>query len=71
MSDGSRTIRVDVERDVLAALPGSPRTKQEYRQRLALYRRQFGQIATAKYEEGEFETEVRVAVVRIGKNDIV
>jgi hypothetical protein len=71
MADGHKTIRVDVGRDVLAQIGGPPlRGKEAYMERLASYRRHFARIATLKYREGRYRSEVRVLVVNITRGDI-
>lgn len=70
MADDDKTIRVDVAQDVLARTEGPPPvSKDEYVMRLIRYRRQFAQIAGVKYDDGQFEKEVNVLVVRITGDD--
>ena len=71
MADGNKTIRVDVGQDLLARLDfPPPASKDEFLERLVRCRRYFTQIATAKYQEGQFEQEVNVLVVRIAETDL-
>jgi hypothetical protein len=71
LADGDTTVRVDVSRDVLARLGhAAPNCTRECVQRLQRYRSKFAQIAAAKYDEGEFESEVNVLVVRIATDDL-
>ena len=72
MADENRTIRVDVPTDLLARIEGRPPTStDEYVARLMRFRSQFGQIARMKYEDGQFEKEVNVLVVRITADDLL
>ena len=70
MADEDRTVRVDIHRDVLAAIGPPPKTKADYVERLWQRRRQFEQIAALKYEDGEYREEVSVLVVNITQSDI-
>ena len=47
-----------------------PMTKAQYVKRLLRYRARFAQIASAKYDEGLFDSEVNVLVVRISASDL-
>ena len=72
MADEGKTIRVDVSQDLLARLEGSPPASRDaYLECLVRYRRYFAQIAAAKYDEGNYEPEVNVLVVRISDSDLV
>lgn len=72
MADGDRTIRVDVCRDLLARIDGPPHNSRDgYIEQLMRHRRQFAQIAAAKYDEGQYEPEVKVFVVRIAVDDLL
>jgi hypothetical protein len=71
MADNDRTVRVDVCQRLLASLDEpAPTTKAQYAQRLLRYRSRFAQIASAKYDEGQFNHEVNVFVVRISALDL-
>jgi hypothetical protein len=72
MLDGDRIIRVDVSRELLARIDSPPPdSKEGYIKRLKRHRRQLARIATAKYNEGQYEPEVRVLVVRIAADDMI
>ena len=72
MADDDKTVRVDVGQDVLARIEGSPpKTQDAYRKRLTRYMQQFAQIAAFKYDEGLYEPEVNVLVVRITATDLI
>jgi len=71
MMDSSKTVRVDVCQRLLASLEQpAPTTKAQYSKRLLTYRTRLAQIASAKYDEGEFEPEVNVLVVRLTAQDL-
>jgi len=71
MLDNGKTVRVDVCQRLLAGLEEPvPATKAQYAQRLLRYRARFAQIASAKYDEGQFDSEVNVLVVRITALDL-
>jgi hypothetical protein len=71
MTDNDKTVRVDVCQRLLASLEEPmPMTKALYVKRLLRYRARFAQIASAKYDEGQFDTEVNVRVVRISASDL-
>jgi hypothetical protein len=71
MTDNDKTVRVDVCQRLLASLEEPmPMTKAQYVNRLQRYRARFAQIASAKYDEGLFDTEVNVLVVRISASDL-
>jgi hypothetical protein len=71
MADNDRTVRVDVCQRLLASLEEpAPTTKAQYAKRLLRYRSRFAQIASAKYDEGQFDLEVNVLVVRISALDL-
>lgn len=71
MVDNERTVRVDVCQRLLASLEEPvPTTKAQYAKRLLRYRARFAQIASAKYDEGLFDFEVNVFVVRISALDL-
>ena len=71
MADDNRTVRVDVSQDLLARIDGPPASKSGYVERLMRHQRQFAQIAAAKYDEGQYEAEVQVLVVRIEAHDLI
>ena len=71
MTDKERTVRVDVCQRLLASLEEPvPASRSDYATRLLRYRTRFAQIASAKYDEGQFATEVNVLVVRITDHDL-
>jgi hypothetical protein len=71
MADHGKTIRVDVSQDVLAKIGGSvPKTKAGFVRRLIQHRQRFAQIASFKYDEGDYRPEVRVLVVDITQADL-
>ncbi len=71
MVDNDKTVRVDVCQRLLAKLEQpAPASKAQYAKRLLRYRARFAQIASAKYDEGQFDTEVNVRVVRISAGDL-
>jgi lysyl-tRNA synthetase class II len=71
MTDNERTVRVDVCQRLLASLEEPvPSSKAQYAKRLLRYRARFAQIASAKYDEGLFASEVNVLVVRITAGDL-
>ena len=71
MMDSNKIVRVDVCQRLLASLgEPSPTTKAQYSERLLSYRTRLAQIASAKYDEGEFELEVNVRVVRLTAEDL-
>jgi hypothetical protein len=71
MADKDRTVRVDINRDLLESIGGpSPKTKDGYIERLVKHRRKFEQIAAHKYDEGEYRAEVGVLVVDITPSDL-
>jgi hypothetical protein len=71
MQDQDKTVRVDVCQRLLASLEEPvPRTKAQFAKRLLRYRSRFAQIASAKYDEGQFDLEVNVFVVRITALDL-
>src|SRR5262245_20416589 len=71
MADDQRTVRVDVSKELLVRMGSSlPQSGDEYIWELNRYRRQFEQIAAAKYDEGLFHYEVRVLVVQITEADL-
>ena len=72
MEDGPMTVRVDVSQDLLARVGGHQCVSQQERVgRLERHKRRFAQIAAAKYDEGRYESEVNVLVVRIGVDDVI
>ncbi len=72
MEDGGTTVRVDVSQDLLAKVGGSQcGSRQERVGLLKRHKRGFAQIAAAKYDEGRYESEVNVLVVRIGLDDVI
>jgi hypothetical protein len=71
MVDDGKTVRVDVPQDMLARTEGSPPvSKDQLVERLIRYRQHFAQIAGVKYDDGQFEEEVNVLVVRITGDDL-
>jgi hypothetical protein len=71
MADHDKTVRVDVCQRLLASLEDPvPMTKAQYARRLLRYRSRFAQIASVKYDEGQFDPEVNVLVVRISAVDL-
>jgi hypothetical protein len=71
MTDGDRTIRIDVSRELLARIESPPpNSKDEYIKRLKRHRQQLARIARAKYKDGQYKPEVRVLVVRIAPDDL-
>jgi hypothetical protein len=71
MTDNDRTVRVDVCQRLLASLEEpAPTSKAQYASRLLRYRSRFAQIASVKYDEGRFDFEVNVRVVRITADDL-
>jgi hypothetical protein len=71
MTDNERTVRVDVCQRLLASLEEpAPSSKAQYAKCLLRYRARFAQIASAKYDEGLFASEVNVLVVRITAGDL-
>lgn len=71
MTDHDKTVRVDVCQRLLAGLEQpTPTTKAQFTERLLRYRPRFAQIASAKYDEGQFELEVNVLVVRVTARDL-
>jgi ribosomal protein L31 len=72
MEDGPMTVRVDVSQDLLAKVSGNQCvSRQERVGRVERHKRRFAQIAAAKYDEGRYESEVNVLVVRIGVDDVI
>jgi hypothetical protein len=71
MTDGARTVRVDIDQGMLARLE-SPiaRTRTAYKERLLRHLRRFSRIATRKYRAGSFKNEVRMLVVTITPDDL-
>jgi len=71
MHDDHKTVRVDVCQRLLAGLEEpAPTTKAQFANRLLRYRARFAQIASVKYDEGQFDPEVNVLVVRITAQDL-
>lgn len=71
MTDTDKTVCVDVCQQLLASLDGPRLTiKQAYVKRLLSYRSELAQIAIAKYEEGQFQRQVNVLVVRVTAGDL-
>jgi hypothetical protein len=71
-AEKEKTIRADVGRDLLARVEGPPPdTTVGYIERLTRYRRKFAEIASAKYDEGRYEPEVKVFVVRVTEADLL
>lgn len=71
MTDNDKTVRVDVCQRLLASLEEpAPTSRAQYAKRLLRYRSRFAQIASAKYDEGQFDLEVNVFVVRISAVDL-
>jgi hypothetical protein len=71
MTDNEKTVRVDVCQRLLASLEEpAPTSKAQYARLLLRYRSRFAQIASAKYDDGQFDFEVNVLVVRITAGDL-
>ena len=71
MADEDKTIRVDIDKDFLAGLGDPPPPSPDgYLERLTRYRWHFTQIAKAKYDDGDYQREVNVLVVRITESDL-
>ena len=72
MTDDDRTVRVDLSQELLARVagPSPPKSKAGYVQCLLRHRQLFAHIAAAKYDEGQYQTEVNVSVVRITEQDL-
>jgi hypothetical protein len=72
MADDDKTIRVDVDQHLLADTDApTPRTRDAYKARLTLHRRQLARIAGRKYRTGFYKPEVRVLVVSITADDLL
>ena len=72
LADGSTVVRVDVSRDLLARLAGAELpSKAGLADLLVRHRELLAQIAAAKYDEGEYRSEVNVLVVRIDPHDVL
>jgi hypothetical protein len=72
LADENTTVRVDVSSDLLVQLAGSESlSKAELVDQLVRHRAQLAQIAAAKYDEGEYQPEVNVLVVRIEPRDVL
>jgi hypothetical protein len=72
MADDDKTIRVDVDQNLLAdTAGGAPRTRSACKARLTLYKRRLARIAGRKYRTGSYKPEVRVLVVSITADDLV
>jgi len=71
MEDDRRRVRVDVSEVLLARIGGHQCSKQERVRRLERHKRRFAQIAAVKYDEGQYEFEVNVLVVRVGLDDVI
>lgn len=71
MADDKRTVRVDVGKDLLARIEGTPpKSKSEFAERLARHKSEFARIAARKYSGGLYKAEVNVLVVRITEADL-
>jgi hypothetical protein len=71
MADEESIVRVDVSRELLTRLESpSPKSTKQYISSLSRYQRYFQEIAGAKYDDGEYEPEGRVLVVRITDADL-
>jgi hypothetical protein len=72
MADDDRGVRVDISREQLVRVggPSPPKSKVGYVERLLRHRRLFAHIAAAKYDEGQYQTEVNVLIVRITEQDL-
>jgi hypothetical protein len=71
MTGDRKTVRVDVEKELLARIEGAkPASKAAYVERLTRHRWLFAQIAEAKYDDGQYEPDVSVFVVRITEDDL-
>jgi hypothetical protein len=72
LADGAITVRVDVSNDLLARLAGpEAQSKAMLADLLVRHRAELAQIAAAKYDEGEYLSEVNVLVVRIDARDLL
>jgi hypothetical protein len=72
LADGNTTVRVDVSSDLLEQLAGAEAlSKAGLADQLVRHRAQLAQIAAAKYDEGEFGSEVNMLVVRIEPHDVL
>ena len=71
LADEQKTVRVDVGTDLLARLKSTSAALNEtHAQQLARRKRLFAQIAGARYEQGQYESEVKVLVVKITEADL-
>jgi hypothetical protein len=71
MTDGARTVRVDVDQSMLARLEDPVlRTRSAYKERLLRNLRRYSRIASQKYRAGSYKNEVRVRVVTITLDDL-
>jgi len=72
MTDDDKTVRVDVDQDVLTRIePPAPKTRDAFKERLTRHRRQFTRIALLKYRAGYYKPEVKVLVVSITADDLM
>ena len=70
MVDGERVVRVDVHRALLAGISKSPRrSPQGYLAALEEHRNSIEQIASAKYDEGDYLRYANSTVVPVGMAD--
>ena len=70
MLDGEKTVRVDVHRRVLEDIERSlRRTPAGYMAALEAHRPRIEQIASAKYDEGDYLSYANSSVVPIRKTD--
>lgn len=72
MTYGKRKIRVEVGHDMLARINGFPQKAiNAHMEWIRRHRSQLAQIAAAKYDEGNYEHELKVVVVRISMADVL
>jgi hypothetical protein len=70
MVDGERIVRVDVHRTLLAGIAKSlRRSPQGYLAALEEHRNSIEQIASAKYDEGDYRRYANSTVVPVGMAD--
>jgi len=70
MVDGERLVRVDVHRALLAGIAKSPRrSPKSYLAALEEHRNSIEQIASAKYDEGDYHRYANSTVVPVGMAD--
>jgi Protein of unknown function (DUF1488) len=70
MVDGERVVRVDVHRALLAGISKSPRrSPKSYLAALEEHRNSIEQIASAKYDDGDYHSYANSTVVPVGMAD--